>query len=111
MVDEYIPNKGDIVWINTATRTGDNPQERHTAIVISSATYNHYGFMLACPIVPKAKGYPFEIPLTVRQITGAILADHVKNHDWRAREAMFVARAPRRILLQTIEIITLLLAK
>lgn len=44
---------------------------------------------LFCPITTKQKGYPFEVELKGRKISGVVLSDQVKSLDWRAREAAF----------------------
>lgn len=33
------------------------------------------------------KGYPFEVIINAKGISGAVLADQVKNLDWKARKA------------------------
>jgi len=63
--------------------------------------------MLCCPITSQVKGYPFEVPLPeASPIKGVILADQVRNLDWKARmakligkiEASLVADVTNRIL-------------
>ena len=49
--------------------------------------------MLACPITSQVKGYPFEVLIPAGfGVTGAILADHVKSLDWKARHAEKLGR-------------------
>jgi mRNA interferase MazF len=43
--------------------------------------------MLCCPITTKSKGYPFEVEVKTKEVTGVVLADQVKSLDWRARSA------------------------
>jgi mRNA interferase MazF len=43
------------------------------------------------------------------KVSGAVLSDHVKNLDWRARRAEFIARLPQRELEQVINRVILLL--
>ena len=41
---------------------------------------------VCCPMTTRIKGYPFEVPIAgVR--ASVVLADQVKNLDWRARSA------------------------
>jgi len=44
-------------------------------------------------------------------INGAILADQLKSLDWEKREAKFIAKAPKRILDDTIEKLNLVINK
>jgi mRNA interferase MazF len=43
--------------------------------------------MLCCPITTKAKGYPFEVEVKTKEVSGVVLSDQVKSLDWRARNA------------------------
>jgi mRNA interferase MazF len=43
--------------------------------------------MLCCPITTKSKGYPFEVGVNTKEVSGVVLADQVKSLDWRARNA------------------------
>jgi mRNA interferase MazF len=78
------PNAGDVVWISF------NPQERaghRPAPVLTPAAYNaKTGLMICCPMTIRIKGYPFEV-LLASQSRSAVLADDMKNLDWRARKA------------------------
>lgn len=110
MVKSYIPNRGDIVWLNF------NPQQDHEqagvrlAIVLSSELYNKNSkLMLACPITSKIKHYPFEVRLKTKKIDGAVLADQVKNLDWTMINISYVEKVPYEVLEQTQELIKALL--
>ena len=51
------------------------------------------------PITNQVKGYPFEVPLPHQmKTTGVVLADGIKNLDWRVRRARYVETAPAEVL-------------
>lgn len=87
-----------------------NPQAGHEqsgyrpALVISPSIYNRKaGLALMCPITSQIKGYPFEAVLPQGlKIGGAVLSDHVKSLDWRARRAKYIDRLPPQALAQVI---------
>ncbi len=106
---KYIPQKGDIVWLDFSPQSGREQKGRRPALVISANTYNKIGLMLACPITSKVKGYPFEVQLSSGKIEGCILADHVKNQDWHARRVEFITRTSPEILEQVQNIVAALL--
>jgi len=90
MVEAYTPDRGDIVWFNFSPHVGHEQAEMRPALVVSPISYNlRSGMMLACPITSKVKGYPFEVRIQANKIDGVILADQVKNVDWRERKAEF----------------------
>lgn len=89
----YVPDRGDIIWIDFDPQAGHEQAGHRPALVLSPAVYNaKVGLLLACPMTTKLKGYPFEVPIA-GPIPGAALADQVKPLDWRARGAMFKGRA------------------
>lgn len=86
----YVPERGDVVWLNFDPQQGQEQAGRRPALVLSDSRYNRLtGRGVFCPITSKVKGYPFEVPVTAGGISGVVLADHVKNLDWRARRAEY----------------------
>lgn len=100
MVSGYVPEAGDIVWIHFDPQSGHEQAGRRPALVLSPSTYNsRRGMMIACPMTSRIKGYPFEVVVS-RDPPSAVLADQVKNLDWRARAAQFKSVAPQAVLAQ-----------
>jgi mRNA interferase MazF len=83
---EYVPQAGDIVWLDFSPQLGHEQAARRPAVVLSPAAYNRFGLMLCCPLTTKVKGYPFEVAIEGGR-GGVVLADQVKNLDWKARNA------------------------
>jgi mRNA interferase MazF len=56
------------------------------------------------------KGYPFEVLVPLGgKMSGVVLADHVKNVDWRARQVVLEAKAPAEIVIDVRERLRVLL--
>jgi mRNA interferase MazF len=88
----YVPARGDVAWLNLDPRTGHEESGRRPALVLSPRSYNaKTGLAVVCPLTTKTKGYAFEVLADVDGRTSAILADHVKSVDWRARRAERIA--------------------
>lgn len=85
----YIPERGDVVWINLDPQTGHEQAGFRPVLVLSPAAYNKkVGLMLCCPITNQVKGYPFEVQIRDNpKVSGVILSDQVKSLDWKARGA------------------------
>ena len=111
MVKKYIPNKGDIVFLNFNPQKGKEQSGVRPALVISPASYNKkVGLALFCPITTQIKGYPFEVILPDKLRThGVILTDHVKNLDWQLRKIKFCEKVPQDILNEVIQRLNTLL--
>ncbi|WP_243263446.1 endoribonuclease MazF [Sulfitobacter dubius] len=82
----YIPEAGDIVWLQFNPQAGHEQVGHRPALVLSPAKYNKIGLMLCCPMTTKVKGYPFEVVIEGSPISAA-LADQVKSLDWKVRRA------------------------
>jgi mRNA interferase MazF len=102
LVDKnYVPCRGDIVWLNFTPQAGHEQAGKRPAIVISPLEYNkRTGLMIACPITSKVKGYPFEVTVSAQQVEGVVLSDQVKNLDWRHRRVSFIEKSSEDILEQ-----------
>ena len=73
--------------------------DRLPALVVSPERYNRRsGLALMCAVSPRAKGYPFEVPLPGSPVEGVVLADHLRSTDWQARHAEILGRAPARVV-------------
>ena len=85
----YVPERGDVVWLDFDPQAGHEQAGRRPAFVLSPATYNgKTGLMLCCPITSQVKGYPFEVAVGKNaMVQGVILSDQVKSLDWQARKA------------------------
>ena len=94
----YIPDRGDIVWLNFTPQAGHEQAGHRPALVLSAASYNgKTSLMLCCPITSQIKGYPFEVALpSGLKVQGVVLSDHVKSLDWRARKAKLICTIPPR---------------
>ena len=104
MVKHYVPDRGDVVWLNFTPQAGHEQAGHRPALVISPAAYNgKTGLMLCCPITNQVKGYPFEVPLDARAgVRGVVLSDQVKSLDWRARQAKRKGEVSRAAMDQTL---------
>ncbi len=102
MVRSYVPERGDIVWLQFDPHAGHEQAGRRPAFVVSPRTYNRrVGLALVCPLTSRVKGYPFEVVVPDRgKAQGAILADQIKSVDWRARNAVRFDRASPEIVAE-----------
>ncbi len=84
----YVPDAGEIVWLNFTPQAGHEQSGHRPALVVSPATYNaKTSLMICCPMTTQIKGYPFEVVIASAQPASVVLADQVKSLDWRVRRA------------------------
>lgn len=103
--DSYVPERGDIVWLQFDPQAGHEQAGHRPALVVSPRAYNgRVGLALFCPLTTQVKGYPFEVPLPVRSTAvGAILADQIKSLDWVARGARKFAQVDEVTMAEVLE--------
>jgi mRNA interferase MazF len=96
---KYIPERGDIVWLNFNPQSGHEQRGKRPAMVISPKEYNaKTGLGLFCPITSAIKNYPFEVKIESKKINGVVLADQIKSLDWETRKIEFIANeAPEKV--------------
>ncbi|MDP2958648.1 MAG: endoribonuclease MazF [Longimicrobiales bacterium] len=110
--DPFVPDRDDIIWIDMDPRAGHEQAGRRPALVLSPAAYNgKTGLAVLCPITRQAKGYPFEVTLPPdAPATGVVLADQVRNLDWRVRNATPHGRAPSALVAEVLAKLATLIA-
>ena len=88
----FVPDAGDIVWLQFDPEAGHEQAGHRPVLVLSPAAYNgKTGLMLCCPMTTQIKGYPFEVRIA-GDPDSAVLADQVNSLDWRARRAKLKGR-------------------
>jgi len=100
----YIPERGDIVWLDFNPQLGHEQRGRRPALTLSFKAYNEkIGLALFCPITSKVKGYPFEVELELKKIKGSVLSDQIKSLDWKERNIEFIEKIGDKKMEEVIE--------
>lgn len=100
----YVPERGDIVWLQFNPQAGHEQAGHRPALVLSPASYNRRsGLMLCCPMTSQRKGYPFEVVIsTEADRDSVVLADQVKSLDWRVRKAVKKGTTSTDVIAETL---------
>ena len=94
MVASYVPEAGDVVWLDFDPQAGREQARRRPALVLTDQGYNRAsGLVVVCPITSKRRPYSFALPVVVDNIDGSVLVDHLKSMDWKARDVAFHSKA------------------
>ncbi|MEA5567256.1 endoribonuclease MazF [Anabaena sp. UHCC 0399] len=98
--NSYIPNRGDIIYLDFDPTKGHEQQGYRPAFLISPRRYNEKSSLaLFMPITKQQKGYPFEVILqSDLKIQGVILADQIKCLDWKVRGVKFIESVPESLI-------------
>jgi mRNA interferase MazF len=110
MVTTYVPEAGDIVFIDFDPQVGHEQAKRRPALVLTEQRYNRAsGVAVVCPLTSKRKPYPFALPVKVDKVEGAVLVDQLKSVDWAGRQAQFHSKAELALLTKVRQYIAMLL--
>jgi mRNA interferase MazF len=94
----FVPDRGDVVWIDLNPIKGHEQAHTRPALVLSPKAYNQKkGMIIACPITSQIKGYPFEVAVDEKKVSGVVLADQVRSLDWRNRNVKFIQKVRRSV--------------
>ena len=110
MVSKYVPDTGDIVFLDFDPQVGREQARRRPALVLTDLRYNRAsGLAVVCSLTSKVKPYPFTLPITVGDVEGAVLVDQLKSVDWQGRGAEFHSKAPAILVAKVRQYIAVLL--
>jgi mRNA interferase MazF len=93
MAEEYVPDRGHLVWLDFDPRVGTEQSGLRPALVLSPTAYNRIGQMICCPLTTRKKNWPFLVPMTGGDRDSFAIADQLRCVDWRIRRARFIRRA------------------
>lgn len=99
MIKEYVPSRGDIVWLDFDPTVGHEQAHKRPALVLSPEPFNKIiKLVLLAPITSKVKGLPFEVKLKGTKTEGVILCHQIRTVDYLARGIEFIEKAPRSLV-------------
>lgn len=106
----YIPEQGDIVWLDFAPSSGKEIMKRRPAFVISRRAFNeHTKMAIVAPITSIIRGIKLEIVLPDENKTdGAILVFQLKSVDFMQRHAEFIEKTSANVIEKVSSIAQLL---
>ena len=103
----YIPKKGDIVWIDFDPSTGKEIQKRRPGLVVSRYEFNCTTmFAIICPITSTIKNLPTRYSLPKDLDTkGQVLISQLKSLDFKERKLKKVENLPLQDMAKIDQII------
>ena len=109
MVKKYIPNQGDVVFLDFNPTKGHEQTGIRPAVVISTNTFNkNTKMVILCPITSNTKYFPTHYTLEdTKKVHGSVLCEHIRSVDYEIRNLKFVEKLSDN---DFVSIITLLYA-
>lgn len=100
---QYVPARGDIVFVDFEPIRGKEIGKRRPALVLSTQTYNQKsGLMICCPISTQIRGAELEVPVDNLDKPSVVCPNLVTTLDWKTRKAQLKAKASTQVADQTL---------
>jgi mRNA interferase MazF len=97
-VSLYMPDRGDVVWLDFDPAAGHEQAKTRPALVLSPVEFSRKaGMAIVVPITSRVRGNAFEVHLTETHTRGVVICHHVKSIDFRARQMRFIEKAPEEV--------------
>lgn len=90
----YIPEKGDVVWIDFDPSSGKEIQKRRPGVVVSRYAFNRATwFAVICPITSTIQKSQIRFTLPKEnKINGQVVVPQLKSLDFTARDIQFIEK-------------------
>ncbi len=95
----YLPDSGELIWLDLDPRTGHEQSGRRPCLVLSDKEFSHRtGMAIICPVTSRPRGLLWEVKLPDTKTQGVVLPVHVKSVDLAARYPKFIEQAPDEVV-------------
>lgn len=103
----YIPDAGDLIWLDFDPQAGHEQAGRRSALVLSSWRFNSKASLaFVCPVTSKIKGFASEVLLPPAcAVHGAVLCSHLRSVDWKVRNPVLIGEAPDDVLFAVRQVV------
>lgn len=107
----FVPERGDFVRIELDPSVGREQSGERPVLVLTPWRFNQLtGYAFVAPVTGTRRGWPFEVPIPPGgRVEGVVLADQTKSIDFAARHASFLAAAPKGLVADVLERVSVIL--
>lgn len=99
----FVPERGEIVWLDFEPTRGKETGKLRPALVLSSSAYNgKTGLLICCPVSTSIRGSATEVPVTALDQDCVVVSSMVHTLDWRERKAKRAASADPQLLKEAL---------
>jgi mRNA interferase MazF len=100
LVEPYVPDSGDLIWLDFNPQVGHEQAGRRPGLVLSSRRFNKKASLAyVCPVTSKIRGYASEVRLPAGlPVNGVVLCSHLRSVDWQVRNPKMICKAPDSVL-------------
>lgn len=109
-MSEYVPDRGDLIWLDFDPSAGTEIQKRRPALVLSPEIFNRMtGYAMVVPVTSSVRGHPFEVPLVETETLGVCVCQQARTLAFRVRKAVFIEKAPAPVVTKALALVRAIL--
>jgi mRNA interferase MazF len=99
----YVPERGEIVWLDFEPTKGKEIGKYRPALVLSSRQYNSQtGLMICCPVSTSIRGAMTEVPVDNLDKPSVVASSLIQTLSWKDRKVKFIAKAETGVMEQVL---------
>ncbi len=107
----YVPERGDLIWVDFDPSTGTEQAGNRPAIVLSTKVFSRgTNLALVAPITSSVRGHGMEVSVDGSSINGVILCQQVKVIDFVERNVKKEESAPASVTNEALKKVRAILA-
>jgi len=94
----YLPERGDIIWIDFEPTKGKEIGKLRPALVLTSKAYHSKKrLLMCCPITTSLRGGLEEVPIDGLGKPSAVVSSMVQTLSWTDRNVSFIQKATKDV--------------
>ncbi len=103
----YVPNQGDIIYLDLNPQAGHEQAGRRPVLVISREEFSRRtNLAIVCPITNTNRGIPLHVKLDdACSVTGVVMCEQVKSLDLSVRRPEYKDHVSSEVLFEVVDIV------
>lgn len=99
MSQAYVPERGDIIWLDLEPVKGKEIGKMRPVIVLSHKKYNQATSMIICsPISTSIRGLAIEVPVDNLDKPSVVVASIIQTLSWKARRSKLITKSESHVM-------------
>src|SRR3989338_3674875 len=95
----YIPERGDVIFLDFEPKKGNEIGKYRPALILSSKTYNkNTGLVICCPISTSIRGALTEVCVNNLEKPSVVAASLIQTLSWKERKVKFLGEAESGVM-------------
>ena len=96
---EYVPDRGDVVWLDFEPTKGKEIGKYRPALVLSPREYaKKTKFVIVCPISTSIRGGAMEVPIEGLDKPSVVVSTVINTYSWKERNVKKITKVKPEVM-------------